>query len=714
MGIFNLQPDQINSPLSALIEQNLKQANPSMPAGGSNFAQATDQEEEQGPELERPEPIDTDNIPLAKDAKKLSDLGNLIYDLATEGVQDRDKLGIDKELDENADFYERVPPMRKGPWLGSCQLVTPDTPNAIDTVASRITESLFSSTPWMSVQPVYPDDSDAAEQQLRFLQSLFQSPALDFQNRWNRATRTERVDGTHFVRTGWIRRVKKTTRRTMVNNNLLRRLKLPEVEDETVPQLVEIDGKEYQYGKLLPVTFEEVVENHFTVDFINAQDVVMHPADATSVESANIFAYYFYSTIAEMEQGVRDGLYDSDVVKEIAHGEAPEMPKKADGGITDSETRAGISRHGRIRTDRFGSRMLLAGCARVADIDNDGMYEDVFFVMDWNTKKFLSLGLNPFHNGRRPYREYVLDPRIRWEFYGYSGVGRIKDLQAELDAITRQIIDAGSLNLSAIVEMEAGSRRKPSDFKFKLGPNFHDADEDGAIKAIHQFNLVSPTNFANRDSVRSMIQKTASADDVMQGGLSTENRPLGETKLAMTSANVRHRPLLRNALGTLSWVYQQGHDYCEQFLEDEGVDYRMKDDTGQEMVYHIDIATLSVPTIISAYCADLDPNVSLEKQIAEKVFVTLAQSPFAQADPGRMYAITEYYVSKMDPQAGREIEKFLGPKAQTTAALLGGQNPSGISNPLMPGQPPAVTNSLPRPGGLLPQPGNPQPTPQGA
>ena len=680
--------------------------------GTDDYAQGMGLDDEQQPEYADVDPIDTANIQGIDTPEERQELAMLLMDLIREAVNDREGAGFEQKLSEYADIYEMAPPMRSGPWVGSCMLTTPDTPNAINTVSARLVVSAFGEPPWYHVTALDPMvDGEAAERQQEFVQSFFSSPVMHWLTRWFNNITTERVDGTRISYTNWVHRRKKVKSRVRITPQLVNRMtgKMPDTETS---EFVTLNRKKYRLGDVVRLEEEKTVEYRFDWQPINVHQFFMQPATARDIESANVVGHVYRETPWEMQQKVRDGVYDADTVDYIVNdlGGGGSATDSSTGGddYDEDTTRSGISRSGEKRSDRFGSRKIAAGCARVHDADGDGQYDDIFFIIDVDTERFLRLTLNPFDNGRRPYKELALQRRIRDEFYGYSGVGQLADTQYELNALTRQGIDAGTVSMTALVELTNG-RRHLEDQVFRPGINYHFSDQDGEIKKVHQFQVVDSSNLPNRSEVRQMMLTTAASNEAMQGSPSA-NSTLGETNLSFLSANVRHRPMLHELMDHLTWIGEQFLAYCQQFCEEDGIEYQIKDDTGKSFTKRITLDDLAAPTTITAYCAAIDPDRALEAQKAEKMFALLGQSPLCQSDPGRLWEATAYFAGKLDPQIIPLLPKFIGTKEEVVqaamqqaaqqqalqAAGLGGVSP-------MPGQP-GQTPGLPGGAPIAPNP----------
>lgn len=613
-------------------------------------------------------------------------------------VRDRIQAAIlarsefDDAIASYTDIYEAVRPTGGGPWEGSCSLTTPDTAVQVDTVVARFDESLFGQKPFLKVTARHAEDADTTSKWVDYASDEFGPAGLNLPFKMHGWLTDEEIDGTKILHTYWKREVRKKKRRVVINERFLtaKGIKLPPENNRNV----RINGKSYKLGQTAIIEEEEVVQNRFMAEGINVGDTFMFPADSTSIDTAALFGHSNDYSLAEVMRMGEQGLFDKGQCKKLRDSASGALPSR----LQEEDTSKNPEKFG-VQPFKGDAEWKMCkidtGYTNLFDIITNGWdfpdedlkkltgRGDICFVMDRETGIVLSLKENPYHNGKRPYKELVATRRIRGQFYGYSLVGKLFDSQAEVDAVTRMTIDGAALANTKFVEFEKANRSGWFDKSFKPGMNKIDTEKDGVIKNVTEFRFDSPVNFSVRDSCRAMMQSISGASDTLQGTTSSERRPLGETNLAALSANIRHKMKVMSIMDTLTWLYNQFFDYTRQFMEDEET-YRVIRD-GREVTDTITLADLSIDCDVEAYSAALDPDESLKLQKAELVFKTLINAPFVQADPVRMRYAIENYLKVLDPEM--DIDKFLGPASEAQAAL---DQSEGVIPPGQPGEEGAI------------------------
>jgi hypothetical protein len=333
--------------------------------------------------------------------------------------------------------------------------------------------------------------------------------------------------------------------------------------------------------------------------------------------------------------------------------------------------------------------------------------------MEWTTKKFMRIALPDAMNGRRPFRRFYFYPRVGRGYYPYSQVEKTFNTQQELNAVTRQGIDAATLAMSAIIE-EGPGRRKLSKTEFGPGISFRDTSVDGEIKTIHQFPNVPNSNLADRENIRRMIEKLGGQDPSAQGVADNGADTLGQTNIAVQGGNIRLNMAIEFGLEFLTWLYQQFFDYSYQYMEErQSYEVKRAGKTSYAMISLDDIAAVQEATV-QAY---LDPQAGLRAQKAQVIFQMLANSPFIQGNYLRQWRLLVWFARVLDNED--DMTQFIGSEdeakqmndayqqqmAESTAMMMqgaGGQQVGPQPGPGAPGIPGVPQGSPP------PQQGPPQ------
>jgi hypothetical protein len=665
------------------------------PAGTTNYALSQGlPPEDEGDDLYYNKPIDTEQIQgLTKD--KLVELADTIWTLANQGLMDRKNGGRDDNMEMFRDLYEEVADNRQGPWRDSCNLTTPDTRIQVETTAARITHAIFSSPEWMKIKPGVPEEQEACKRSSDFGRSEMGGANISLKARFYEAAQDALVDGYVVGCTSWIRKKDKVRERVILNDQVITQLGgVPPAMMTQPGDPVKIGKKVYKYGQWVLIETEKVVQNHFNLDFVAARDTVMWPADAPNEQVATLYGYFIGQTPDEMRNLAYAGYYDKEAVEDVI---ATSQPMMAGDTIMQSQTpeqqnRDFVMRSSEQGENRFGRRQIFYGHARVYDADGDNRYEDICVSMEWTTKKFMRVSLPDAMNGRRPFRRCYFYPRVGRGYYPYSQVEKTYNTQQELNAVTRQGIDAATLAMSAIIE-EGPGRRKLSKTEFGPGVSFRDTSVDGEIKAIHEFPNVPNANLADREAIRRMIEKLGGQDPSAQGIADNGADTLGQTNIAVQGGNIRLNMAIEFGLEFLTWLYQQFFDYSFQYME-ERQSYEIKRDgkSTYAMISLDDIAAVQEATV-QAYTANLDPQAGLKAQKAQIIFQMLANSPFLQGNYLRQWRLLVWFARVLDndddmtqfigteDEANQMNEAYSQQMAQSTAMMMQGGQGQQIGGP---------------------------------
>lgn len=630
------------------------------PAGQTDYGLAQNlPPEDTAGDLDYYPPIDRERIKgLTPD--RVDELAQQIYRMAWEGVESKRSGGHADNIEMFRDLYEGVlDEEREGPWEGACELSTPDTRTQVETVAARIREAVFTSTRWLTVRPGFPEDTDACQKCRDFAKSENGGPNVGLPALIYQASQDACVDGHVVGMVGWKRSREKKRRRTIINDATLIKMGL-------VPPMVRMNGtpirvgkKLFRYGQWATLETDEVTENHITLDFISANDTTMWPADSPSIESAVLFGYFFGETPDEMRRKVNEGYYDKDAIDDIIEHSSPMMPGNESGLQSISEessNRDNVSRGYESMSDTFGRRKMLYCHARVHDGDNDDIFEDICFIMEWSTRKFCRIAL-PDVLGR-PWQKFRLYPRVGGGYYDYSLVEKLFDTQQELNSITRQGVDAGTLAMSAIVEQSSG-RRKAGDTPFGPGITFWDSDLDGEISKIHNFPSVPNSNLVDREQIRRMIEKIGGSDEVTQGlGAGSSSGTLGQTNLAVAGGNIRLKAALEYVMQFLTWYYERFFSYHRYYMEERRSYEVIRNGRHSYPSITLDDLAVTEYATVQAYSSNLDPQAALRAQKVQVLFQALANSPFVQNNFERQGRLLVFLAQALDVED--DLSEFIG------------------------------------------------------
>jgi hypothetical protein len=648
--------------MQQMIDQGATQLPPvnAGPVGTTNYALSQGiPPEDDGDDLYYGKPIDTEQIKgLTKE--KLVELAETIWTLGDQGLMDRKNGGRDDNIEMFRNLYEEVEERRQGPWRDSCNLTTPDTRVQVETTAARITHAIFSSPEWMKIKPGTPEEQEACKRSADFGKSEMGGANINLRARFYEAAQDSLVDGYVVGCTSWIRKKDKVRERVILNDQVITMLGgVPPGMLAQPGDPVRVGRKTYKYGQWVLIETEKVVENHFNLDFVAAKDTVMWPADAKNEQEAVLYGYFIGQTPDDMRNLAYAGYYDKDAVEDVISTSQPLMAGDVElqSKTEEQQAREFIMNGSEIGENRFGRRHIFYGHARIYDADGDGRFEDICVAMEWTTKKFLRVALPDAMNGRRPFRRLYFYPRVGRGYYPYSQVEKTFNTQQELNAVTRQGVDAATLAMSAIIE-EGPGRRKLSKTEFGPGISFRDTSVDGEIKQVHQFPNVPNSNLSDREAIRRMIEKIGGQDPSAQGVADNGADTLGQTNIAVQGGNIRLNMAIEYGLEFLTWLYQQFFDYSYQYMEErQSYEVKRNGKTSYAMISLDDIAAVQEATVQS-YTTNLDPQAGLRAQKAQVIFQMLANSPFLQGNYLRQWRLLVWFARVLDNED--DMTQFIG------------------------------------------------------
>lgn len=701
-------------PLQGMMQQMIDQGMTRLPVPMSGPSGTTDYslsmgypEEDPGEELYQFDAIDRKNIKgLTPD--KIRELGQTVYDLASEATQERRNGGRDENTERFRDLYEEVMEERRHkPWSDASEITTPDTRVQVETVAARITESLFSSNKWLKIKPGFPEDQPACEKCQDFAKSEMDGPNINLPAKFYGGTQTALVDGHVIGMFAWNRKRTKVRRRVLMNDATIAKMGgIPPMMSVMPGTPIKVAGKWQKYMQWSIIETDEVTQNCFDVKFLPMQDTFMWPATSPDLQEAVLFGHFVAMTPNEMLQRANAGYFDKKAVKEVIRESNP-MGRGDEDGMSDTsqeaEERDQVSRSYEWGNVDHGRRKLACAYIRVHDADGDGEYEDLVIWIEWSTKKVIRLAISEEEDGIRPFKKLGFYPRVGGGFYDYSLVEKLFNTQMELNAVTRQGIDATSLALSKILSLEPG-RRKLSDIEWQPGITMWDTTAEGTVKEAIDMPSVPSSNIVDRNDIRRMTEKISGADEVTQGVGQGQSSTLGQTNLAVAGGNIRLKTALLYGLDFLTFCYQRFFVKCLQHMEERATYEVIRNGKQTYPSISLDEIAVTQYATIKAYTSILDPEASLRAQKVELLFQVIANSPFVQNNFSRMGKLLTWYARAQN--IDDDLSEFIGTEEEWEMMDMQFQEISGMRNEMMmaQGMPPELPGQQ---GAPLPR-GNPK------
>ena len=640
--------------------------------------------------------IDKANIHGLNDTK-LKELGVKVRDLIKEGVTDRYNGGRDMQIDVWRDLYEMTPPTKQGPWKKSSKVVATDLTTAVDTVSARRVESLVGSKERLSIDSELPEEMDAITWLKDFTDKELHR-GLEFDKFLARVDRTSTVDAGTIIHTYWKREYKKVRRRVVIDDNFLIQHGITPMSSMLSPMapnpMVKVGKNKYPFGSRQVVEKNIVYNNCFGFEMIDMKNFFMWPATSTSEENAVLVGHFFAQTADELRTLAKDGYYDEDAVIR-----ALKTPSSID--VLTSErianeswrekTQAMVSNSHESYNNEFGRRHMANVYAKIYDGDDDGIFEDIHFVVDWNSGEVLRCRLNPHDNGKRPYKYYNTDPRVGTGFYSYSLPQRLKSLEDELNAVARQGIDRGSLAATIFMAIDRGAK-DPNAMEVNIGGiNIWDTATQGTIRNVYPLPDLPSGNLSNRSDLSHQIQRASGADEAIQG-VQSNNGTLGQTNIAVAAGNIRLNRSIIECLSTITWVYNQFFDYLQQYVEEEQDFHYIRDGKDPyNVVQLLDNLGVTTHNIVTATSDQVNPEAQVKAMLAEKAFTVATNSPAVKGNIVKTMRCVKTYLTEIGYK--EDLSYRIGTEQDWEQMQ---QMQSMMPPPPPDGQPPAKPSTTPR------------------
>ena len=348
-------------------------------------------------------------------------------------------------------------------------LFVPHTFMQCEVIKARITESLFSTRPYLTVLPREGWDEEMA-QKVETLLDWQMNERMDLPRVMGEKVASDLVVyGTAVVYTGWEYRTREIRRGMMAETPLL---------DEGGEPILDADGEMMTYRARQVEQHREVVADDPVVVCIPLQDFYVDP-EAESLDGARYLGHKEYKSRAELEILCEQGKY------QIDWDEVPETEE-----IENQEE------------GHLGLYLL------------HHYWEEGMHLVFLNRGPCILEEENPFWHGEIPYNKTCYVP-INGEFYGMGIPEILAGLQDELNTSRNQRIDYNSLSLRRMWKLRKGCGLTARDLVWRQNGVLQVENMDD----VQEINIQSlPADaFANESSVKQDMQDTTGCHDVIMG-----------------------------------------------------------------------------------------------------------------------------------------------------------------------------------------------------
>lgn len=420
----------------------------------------------------------------------------------------RDSNYRDKWLDYYK-MYRSIPPEVEA---GRSNIFVPYTFTNIETIASRITESLFANRPYVIVMPREDSDADKAEK----TQTL-----LDYQ--LEQIMRLKRIFSEHIIKclcvygtaisyTGWQVKERKIKKQASFAEPLL--------SDTGEPMLTDT-GEFLLTEHLTPVEQVQTVYDDPVVQNIDIFDFFIDPK-ATCVSDARFCGHKEFQTKEQLSELAKTAGYNIDW-KSISPADS-----------IDSGT---ATRHNDIGISGSGSDTERSNAALYEVLH---YWEDNRHAVIINRCQIVLDSDNPFWHSEKPYDacRYIPLPN---EFYGI-GIPEInKALQAELNTTRNQRIDYNTMTMRRMWKMRKGSGLTSRDLIWRQG-GVLEVNEMDDLQEINVQELPASA-FANEANIKQDMRDATGCHDVVMG-LSNNDETATTTLTKDNNASIRFKAII--------------------------------------------------------------------------------------------------------------------------------------------------------------------------
>lgn len=491
--------------------------------------------------------------------KDRTDLGVSIYSAIDQALGDRSQL--DTNLDYYTSLYEMEVGEKNWPWPNSANVFIPLIPTQLDTLAARLTATVF--PPRMFLVNGNTDEAAKYQHEVERYYNA-ELARHDWNEKFYQWMHLSLRDGTALLKVTWKRQKRKRKVVQAVDAKDENGSPIPDQENPDQPhrttEVKEIEVTEYDDVVLTPVEL---------------RDFLVLPAYAKSIEEAAGVAHKLYldeTQLRAMAYG-EDAVLWPDAVKSILET----VDEGNDEVAMDRQGISTLTAAGQINvSDNNGEPPSKGHQAKGPfivwevyrddlDLDGDGVPEEnVFWVHD-STQTLLGVDSYQYWHGQRPFISLAPMPRLR-RFYGYSVVERLRTIQEEINALHNKRLDA--VDLALLPPRYRTENASVKDQNKKWAP-----DAEWVVTNKEDVGFINgPTiPLESKDAentLNSYAERLTGLSAPMVGGTNSGRRTAKEVQTAASSAGVRLDLMAARIRQAMKLVFWQIHHLKLQFAPD--------------------------------------------------------------------------------------------------------------------------------------------------
>lgn len=530
-------------------------------------------------------------------------------------------------------------------------IFVPYTFMVVETIKSRIVNSIFASRPYLTMLPVGAGDSARSEK----VEKL-----IDWQ--MNERMNVERIYsgsllsdllilGTAIQYTGWRKTVRKVKRMETVSQPLF-------VEGTPVFGNA---GEQLQLSARLPVQQEITVYDDPEVMSIDLFDFYVD-SKAENIADARFCGHREYYSKKALQDLVKNAGWKIDWEK---------------AGVEEEEAGSGKAIRIELNDKSLGE----------IDAGKNGMYlvhhywENDRHMVIINNKYCALDEENPFWHGLKPYDKccYCTLPH---EFYGIGVPEMLYGLQSELNTVRNQRIDYNSMALRRMWKVRKGCGITPRDLIWRQN-GIVQVNELDDVQEI-QVADIPASAFTNESIIKQDMQDATGCRDVILG-LAATNETATTTMTKDNNASIRFKDVVTAIIAQLLIpLGKKCLELDQQYMTEEKV-FRLMDSRPMEIFsaspFELDG---EYDVMYSGTAVDPIANKELQKQRMIEVLNVIQNNPLYQSNPQALTAVLREFFKA---EGFRDYEEML---------------PQMAMQPTLPGQPMVEGQSgASRGGGML-------------
>lgn len=443
---------------------------------------------------------------------------------------------------------------------------------------ASLSEPFLSSPDIFELKPVTWEDRNAAIQNGLLLNNQLNT-RIDKQHLIDTMVRCAVDTGVAFLKTGWLREVKKVKRSVPQYELTANPEYMPIMQEldalkaESPSQYYEVDEgyrlahETYETDGIAYAPFqvgfieeeqEDVIRNHPTLEVISHKNMIVDPTCNGVLENANFIVHKFLTSKSELK---KDGRYKN--LDKIVTDQAQPLsePDYAVSGKDKTFNFADKARTKMVAYEYWGFR----------DIDGSGVVKP--FVATWVGDVLIRMEANPFPDEKLPFVAIPYLP-VYESVYGESDGSLLIENQKTVGAIQRGMIDVFAKSANGQTGMAKGALDAPNKRKFEEGRDyeFNPGNDPRSAIHMHTFQEIPVSAW---QMLQSQNQQAEAMTGVQAFSAGLSGTSLGDTATgvrgALDAASKRELGILRRLAAGVVKAGRKMIAMNAVFLEDKEV-----------------------------------------------------------------------------------------------------------------------------------------------